>query len=514
MRVIISMLLLLCASGLLVAQPGRVEWGETFEIEKGSSGFSFVKKSADGVTFMERNYEVFNSTAFINEFDINNNRLSRKQIAVEIKGKQYSDALIMPAQDGYIAFKQLLEKGAEGKMHVFYAVKLDFDLKQTGMLKMHEFPREKIERGVPGSPSYHLVANNEADFGVKASEDKKHFLVCLKPDQERDDRESFVCLMLDANIEILWKKECKTGYNHSVTNPLENGYYLTAYISSPYKFMLIGKYGKLTFAHSYDAKTDVSVTETIGKAYHMYIKDENTIESFNLIKDNKFRAPHILKMNILDMNTLKPTAEKEIVFTQEQMAEMVDERFPQLEKLYNYSYNSGVLNDIRIIRKQEGGYYLVFENSFKYPTSNKPGSIMTNVEALYVLCLNITVVSINGNFEIEWIKKIPKEQHSEVGSGNSGSFVVINRGSDLYLLYIDSRENLNSENKIIPFKKNAIIAEGHFDKYGNLTRTVYSEPEMGNGLDVSSNMFAEVDNNLYFRAVSGKKNRIGKLVIN
>lgn len=134
-----------------------------------------------------------------------------------------------------------------------------------------------------------------------------------------------------------------------------------------------------------------------------------------------------------------------------------------------------------IIHRTDGGAVLVAEQYSTYVvcTTDSKGNNYCSTHYLYN---DVLVVSIDREGNIEWASKVPKRQHSINDAGAFSSCAVEVKGSNIYLVFNDSGENLfiKPGDKIKQFElngKDALVVLATIDSDGKVSREALFSPE-------------------------------------
>ncbi|MGB3182728.1 MAG: hypothetical protein WBB45_15160 [Cyclobacteriaceae bacterium] len=125
-----------------------------------------------------------------------------------------------------------------------------------------------------------------------------------------------------------------------------------------------------------------------------------------------------------------------------------------------------------LIRRDDGGVVLVGEQYYVrvVTTTGINGVVQTNYHYYYN---DLMVVSISPQGDIDWARKIPKEQHTVNDGGWYSSFAMTIAGDKLYFLFNDHRDNMDAQpGRLKSFRnqRNSLVVLGVMDVRGNMTK--------------------------------------------
>lgn len=138
-----------------------------------------------------------------------------------------------------------------------------------------------------------------------------------------------------------------------------------------------------------------------------------------------------------------------------------------------------------IIHRDDGGAVLLCEQYRFYvttTTTSTPNGGTTTTTISHYHYNDVLVVNIDPQGNIEWATKVPKRQHSTNDNGRYSSFAVNVKGSNIYLVFNDSGENLflKPGDKVDQFSltgKDALVVLATVDGDGQVSREALFAPD-------------------------------------
>ena len=118
---------------------------------------------------------------------------------------------------------------------------------------------------------------------------------------------------------------------------------------------------------------------------------------------------------------------------------------------------------------------------------------------------DIFVMSIDAKGKLEWVKKIPKAQHSSDAIGDRLSINPMITGNDLHIFYIDNIKNLNLPATEAP--------KVHQNRMGGFL-TAVTVNEKGDVKKFSLGQINDFDTNFFIRGFEDGGNNNGNLTFN
>ena len=173
-----------------------------------------------------------------------------------------------------------------------------------------------------------------------------------------------------------------------------------------------------------------------------------------------------------------------------------------------------------IIRREDGGAVLLAEQYYMRITTYtySTGNGGTTTQTLYLYYYNdVLVINIDPQGNIEWATKVPKYQATSNDGGMYSSFAVDVKGSNIYLVFNDTGENLflKPGDKVKPLSlkgKDALVVLATIDKDGNTSREALFSPERRDVILRPKDCVELKDDNMFIYASRKKDYRYGLIM--
>ncbi len=173
-----------------------------------------------------------------------------------------------------------------------------------------------------------------------------------------------------------------------------------------------------------------------------------------------------------------------------------------------------------IIHREDGGAVLIAEQFFvrevttQTPTGN--GGTMTSTSYHYYYN-DVIAVNISPEGDVEWAAKVPKRQHSVNDGGAASSCAVEVKGSNIYLVFNDSGENLfvKPGDKIKQFElkgKDALVVLATMDRDGKVSREALFSPDRRDVILRPKDCVELKNQDMFIYANRGRDYRFGMIV--
>lgn len=205
--------------------------------------------------------------------------------------------------------------------------------------------------------------------------------------------------------------------------------------------------------------------------------------------------------------------DEELALNRKNYFERKDNRSRFGSELMNYTFRSVSLAN-------DGSMVVVAEQFYIYQQNTSDGRGLTQTLQHYYYN-DIVVYRMNQSGDLQWITRIPKEQHSINDFGYYSSIKVISEKGKSHIFFNDNRSNYSNEGdyvgqvRVVNFpisKRNFVFANVTIDEAtGQQKRNIYSDYNLTNGIVVPK--LAVVDylqNELLFLSI-GKKEQFGLL---
>ena len=138
-----------------------------------------------------------------------------------------------------------------------------------------------------------------------------------------------------------------------------------------------------------------------------------------------------------------------------------------------------------LIRRDDGGAVLIAEQYFMRivtVTSSNPNGGTVTTTTYHYYYNDVIAVNISPEGNVEWAAKVPKRQHSVNDGGVFSGCAVAVKGSNIYLVFNDSGENLflKQGDKVKQFElkgKDALVVLATIDGDGKVSREALFSPD-------------------------------------
>lgn len=134
---------------------------------------------------------------------------------------------------------------------------------------------------------------------------------------------------------------------------------------------------------------------------------------------------------------------------------------PDVPELYKFSLD-------HLILRSDGGAVLVAEQRYSYQTSTYVSG--RTYTANHYVYNDVIVVNIRPNGEIEWVKRIPKRQHTTDDNGHFSSYAMTITPEGFYFVFNDNARNFEPDSRWLHnFNgKKSIVHLAHLTRDGEL----------------------------------------------
>lgn len=357
---------------------------------------------------------------------------------------------------------------------------------------------------------------NKGSFGFVLSEDSTKLLILHNEHYDRYSNEKFSYKLIDDKASELWSVSLELPYrdkyftidNYAVSN--EGKVYMLAKIMKEkedrerkkpsYRYDLI----------SYDyAKKELNETEI--KVGDKFISDagfgigpNNTIMAGGFYSNKSEDGLAGVFFVTIDKDNKKIVSQGSKDFSAEFLGGLMSERRAGKHKeLYYYKIDHMVL-------RSDGSFDMIAEQYYVHVVTNyNPRGVTTTTYHYYYN--DIIVASVSPDASINWIKAVPKFQHSTDDGGYFSSYSFCHADGNLYFIYNENPKNLAKPKKYprngISRKMVTVMAK--MDDKGNVekkalfsakTEKIYTRPKVSLQLN---------DNQALFYAIKRKKFKFG-----
>jgi hypothetical protein len=374
--------------------------------------------------------------------------------------------------------------------------------------------------GVPKEIDYIVSDNkrNPGSFEFTLSNDSTKILITHHEPYEKYASEKFSYKLVDesghafwtAAIELPYKDKYFTVGNYVVDN--DGSVYMLATVTKERS-----ERERKKPAYSYDLITynaaTKALTETPVSLGDKYISDisfaltsKGTVAMGGFYSNKNEDGLAGTFFISLDKKTKKTVSQGTKDLSTEFLGKFMSSRRAEKHReLYHYVID-------HLVTRKDGGLYMIAEQFYinVVTVRNQNGSSSTTYHYYYN---DIIVVNINPDSSIEWIKRIPKTQHStnDYGYYSGYSFFVSN--DKMYFIYNDHPKNMAEEEKKprngISRKMITIMAE--MDSRGNLTRKALTESKKERIFTRPKVSLSLGGNQFLFYAIRSKKYKFGSI---
>lgn len=366
------------------------------------------------------------------------------------------------------------------------------------------------------------------DFGYEFSRDSSHILIYANSETKRNEPDQYALGVFDPEFNEVWSREVTLPYSESrfvlkdytVDN---NGNAFILGLRYPEKGEGERKRGKSTYdyrilSYRQDGSEATEYTAEIGDLFltdmMIDVSPQKDIICAGFYSERgtwSAKGTYFLRID-------RKTKEVSKVSLKEFEPDFITMNFTARQKrkakkkaakgksieLYRY--------DLRdLIPRGDGGVVMLAEQFYitTYSTTDQYGNIRYHTNYHYN---TVVAVSISPEGDIEWATKVPKHQVSTDDGGYFSSYVSMITNEKLYLLYNDTKKNLEKNVKLRNYDlrdKNGIIMLASIDAEGNVER----RPLMSND-DISTilvpKLSAQVNRKeLFLFGKRGKKSQMG-----
>jgi hypothetical protein len=208
--------------------------------------------------------------------------------------------------------------------------------------------------------------------------------------------------------------------------------------------------------------------------------------------------------------------EEELALNRKNYFERKDNHNRFGSELMNYTFRSVSLT-------ADGSLIVVAEQFYIYQQNTSDGRGLTQTLQHYYYN-DVVVYRMNREGELQWIVRIPKEQHSINDFGYFSSIKVISENGKTHVFFNDTKLNYSNEGaylgqlRVVNFpitKRNFVFAMATIDEQnGQQQRTVFSDYNLSNGVIVPKLSVVDSQQKEVLFLSVGKKEQFGLLKYN
>jgi hypothetical protein len=332
---------------------------------------------------------------------------------------------------------------------------------------------------------------NPGDFALTYSADSSKIMIYFNTPYDKNNNEKFGFVVFDQNLNELWAS-IKTlpisdklfkVESYDIDNN-GNVYVLGLVFNDVPKEKVKGEPNYNYMLYKYDFNSEnvieypISVEGKFLTDLNFTINKENDIICAGFYsKDKTYNISGAFYMKIDDISKnvlVSDFLEFDLSMLTQNLSEKKEAKVEKLDekgkKINLLKYDLGEL-----VIRDNGGITLVGENYYVIVTTSYNAQTKRTTTTYHYYYNQILVVDISAEGKIQWVKQIPKNQHTINDSGFFSSYGLIDRGDNLYFLYNDNPKNLTFKpgDVIYSYKKRddeTLTMLVEVDKDGNVTR--------------------------------------------
>lgn len=484
MKTLITTLLICCSINLTFAGGGKpkTRWSEEFKGEKGVRLSDIITKDKTGfytlhtmkgykLTLKKFSYGLTQKKSAVIDLKYNKKkRLFEGLVDFNGKLRLFSSFVNTKDHKSYMFVETINKKTLTSKNDVKKIAEADF--------------KKKGKRSIGSSTFQYLT-----------SRDSSKLLIFQNLPNKDKENELIGCTVLDGELEPIWSNTIEIPYpdrlfnikDYSVSS--KGDVYVLGKLyadkggdvkrkKTNFKYQIIGykNQGKEKVIYDVDLPgkyiTDMQIN----------INDDNNIICAGFFSNDTKKhvnGTYFLKINGSDKSIMASnTKEFEEDFFMQNLSEKEEKK---AKKRLDKGKELNLLDfDIdNLIMREDGGVVMLGEQYRHYVTTTTTGTgaNTTRTTTHHYIYNEIIVVNINPNGEIDWVKRIPKYQHTTNDNGYFSSYALMVEGNNLHFIYNDHVDNIDLDDdkgRIYTWrrgKKSSMIMYTTVDKDGNVTRT-------------------------------------------
>lgn len=408
-------------------KPGKADMFKMFTLKDNS--FLSVRRRGDDI--------------IIQKFDDQLNETGIKFVDFRHKhgaGKVYFENVIQIGEYVYIITKQ---KNKNRNEFYFYAQPLDISTLslENRFIKLVTFD---FMRGDLWEDLYFYYSDDKSKLAIAHHSIGK----TLK-------EKFFNVKVFDSSLELLWEHRYD---DYEIIYPLAGSRLQVTNKGEVYFFIKIQKNKRDKVKGKPESYYDFLFTTEGGEDVQKYRIDlhDNFISEIRAIKTKEYEIAIVGFYSKIGSSFARGTFTIKIDYDDESADELVYNNFgidfitkylsERKEKKAKKKHRAGKdveLEDYfidHLLLKDDGGIIAVSEQYYviKHVTRSSSGSTRTTYHYYYG---NIMVLNFNDDLELDWIKTVPKHQHTTNDKGFFSSYTCSLKDDDLYLAYNDSKLN-------------------------------------------------------------------------
>ncbi|EMR04744.1 hypothetical protein [Cesiribacter andamanensis] len=484
MKYILSLLLALCCSSLLVAQPRNEQttilWGRPYEESRRSTLADVIGHDASGIytlSFKAGMFYGLNSRFTLEHYDINMDQARTVEIDLEHNNAKRSLERIVHYNNRLFMFTSQADQ--KSKVNSLYIQPIN----KTSLLPEGE-PRQVARIDYSGHSK-----NNSGSFGFEASRDSTKFLIFYNLPHDSREQERFGFHVLDWEMNPLWEQQIELPYKEDLfeverykVDDQGNIYLLGRIFNQKrklrrrgepnYKYQILAYRNEGTLLTEYPVEmpgrflTDMqlAILPNQNLVCAGFYSNEGTTSikgSYYLTLDSKSKQVTRQSVKEFGADFLTETLS-------DSKARKTKSRIEKGKNIELYQFDLD-----NLILREDGGAILVGEQYFVRRVTYTNGRTTTTRTLYYYN--NIIVVNIDPRGDIAWAHQIRKSQRTVDDGGFYSSYTMAVVADKLYFIFNDHPRNLApKKNKFYSMNtasKEALVVLVEVDSQGQQTKT-------------------------------------------
>ncbi|MEA3443216.1 MAG: hypothetical protein U9R19_00665, partial [Bacteroidota bacterium] len=374
-----------------------------------------------------------------------------------------------------------------------------------------------------------LIVDPEAGFKFSLTSDKKFVIVHYHIMFSTYTGEPLYFKMINSDLNVVESKRFEFPYIKSKLKLInyergESGNYYFAIQTEPTKGKKSrrgGRAARISYNYSilvYNAKKDslqdykISVKKFNPSSLMMTISENEDVLAFGFGTRRSSSAYSGVYFQRIDPRTEKFIVKNFLDFSKDRtfLAEFKQERNGTNESQW-YSFTPG-----QVVQRDNGGFVYLTEQCYTEKEVIRDPKTKKETSAYFHHYNDILAISVDDENNMEWFRRIPKNQYSTNDKGYYSSFTVKPVMNKLKILYNDHSKNLKNKNleKIKELRNNiatnpsgqAIVATVYSD--GNIDKAIMFEGS-DSKYTICPKLFIDSDPQFFIYAQKGSKFKIG-----
>lgn len=501
-------------------EKAKVLWGSENEGKRNSTLSDIVGYDETGV-FAIKNAGIMGSTITLEHYDKKMNLTKSVELESKFNDKVVDFEFIIHSNKNLYLFTSF--KNQKLKQNFIFVQTVD---KKT--LEPNNDMKKVAEISYAEKSKY-----NAGDFNYRISRDSSKVLVYFNLPYDKGESEKFGYNVFDKNINQIWEKQITLPYNEELFEVGDyqvdnngNVYLLGKLFNDKRKSSVDGKPNYKQQLLSY-SKNGIEFKDFPIEVDGKYLKDMKIainekgeiicagfFSNVSKVYKSSIGGTFFLKVDGISKKIIVQNFKDfdESFFNEDKSdePEKKDEKKKD-EKDENLELRDYNLDDIII--KDDGGIVLIAEQFY-----SKTYGTTTTTNTTYYYYNSIIVVNMNAKGNIEWVKRIPKNQLATNDGGFFSSFVLAENKDKLYFIFNDNVRNLFlKEGDPIErtyLGKESVVSIVEIDEKGNMTREALFSKEDAGIITITKVCEQISKNEIIFYGQKGTKHKLGKLTFN